>query len=619
LDATPQTVTATDRTAVRVPGDLVERFVAQVLRAPQADAVRANDVTLSYAVLNERANRVAHRLLALLPSGTPETFAPRIGMLCAHEAPMVAGLLGILKAGCAWVPLDPAWPAARLAAIACDAGLGALVTDQAHLAQARALPDLPLVDVDDPCDDGTAIDNPAVKIGPDTLAYIIYTSGSTGTPKGVMQTHGGVLTQVGRYSEALHLQPGDRLSGLSGYAYDAAIQDIFGALLNGATVCPLAVRGGGRLAERSRILERLTIDAVTILHATPSLFRYLFTDGYAGDLSSVRTVVLGGEAVRRMDFELYRSSFARGTQFVNGLGLTESTVALQFAADHDTRLLGQRVPVGTPVAGLAVELIDGSGAPGWRGEIVLTGPGLSPGYWPAHNPPGSGSPCVSRLRTGDRGYRLPDGRIVYAGRCDGQVNIRGYRVEPGEIEATLNGLPGVADSAVRAWDRDDEAWLAAYLVAEPGVEPCVDGLRRALAERLPAYMLPQTFEWLTALPRLANGKTARDRLPAPRPGQTSDPAPARTELETALLSIWSELLPVDTPGVHDDFFMLGGHSLLATRVVARIRDRLGIEIPLAGIFDAATVAGLAARIESGFPGDSAPALQHIPRQGRRRS
>lgn len=625
LDATPESVAATDRAAVRVPGHLVERFATQVLALPQADAVRTNDVTLSYAALNERANRVAHRLLALLPSGTPETFAPRIGLLCAHGAPMVAGLLGILKAGCAWVPLDPAWPAARLAAIACDAGLAALVSDQAHQAQARALPERPLVAVDDPCDDGAAGTDPFVKIGPDTLAYIIYTSGSTGTPKGVMQTHGGVLTQVGRYSQALRLQPGDRLSGLSGYAYDAAIQDIFGALLNGATVCPVAVRGTGRLVERSHILERLAVDAITILHATPSLFRYLFGDGHAGavDLPSVRTVVLGGEAVRRTDFELYRSRFARGTQFVNGLGLTESTVALQFAADHDTHLSGQRVPVGRAVAGLGVELIDESGAPGWRGEIVLTGPGLSPGYWPAQNGPAGDPVRVSRLHTGDRGYRLPDGQIVYAGRCDVQVNLRGYRVEPGEIEAILNGLPGVADSAVRVWNRDGEAWLVAYLVAgpgvEPGVEPGVDVLQRALAERLPAYMLPQTFEWLTALPRLANGKTARDRLPAPRPGQVSDPVRAQTGLETALLSIWSELLPVDTPGVHDDFFMLGGHSLLATRVVARIRDRLGIEIPLAGFFDTPTVAGLAERIESGFPADSVPALLRIPRQGRRRS
>jgi len=332
---------------------------------------------------------------------------------------MVAGVLGIYKAGCIWVPLDPAWPVARLAAIASEAGLSAVVTDQAHLAQARALaePSLPLVDVDGRCDGGEAIIDPAVHVGPDTLAYIIYTSGSTGAPKGVMQTHAGVLTQIGRYSEALQLRPGDRLSGLSGYAYDAAVQDIFGALLNGATVCPLDVRGAGRLTERSQLLERLTIDAITILHATPSLFRYLFgDDGHVVDLSSVRTVVLGGEAVQRTDFELYRSRFAPGTQFVNGLGLTEATLALQFVADHETHLSGQRVPVGTAVTGLTVELIDESGEPGWRGEIVLHGSGLSPGYWSAQYRHADGPARVSRLRTGDRGYRLPDGQIVYASR-----------------------------------------------------------------------------------------------------------------------------------------------------------------------------------------------------------
>jgi acyl-coenzyme A synthetase/AMP-(fatty) acid ligase/acyl carrier protein len=510
--------------------------------------------------------------------------------------------------------------------IAADAGLAAVVTDPAHLEQARGLhmmceSPIPHIVIHAHSDAMAVAIDPIVDITADALACIIYTSGSTGSPKGVVQTHGGIVIQVGRYSEALRLTPADRLSGLSGYAYDAAIQDIFGALLNGATVCPLAVRGsGGHLAEQSVVVDRFGADSITVMHATPSLFRYLFGSEIDSrhDLSTVRAVVLGGEAVRRSDFELYRTHFARGTQFVNGLGLTESTVALQFVADHDTRLHGQWVPVGTPVAGLDVDLIDDAGVSSWFGEIVLTGSGLSPGYWPGFL--NGMKPALSSLHTGDIGRRLPDGQIIYVGRRDGQINVRGYRVELGEIETTLSELPGVADSAARVWYRDDDAWLAAYVVAEDGAEPGPDKLRAALANRLPPFMLPQTLEILEALPRLANGKLARDELPAPRHRHESGLVPARSELESELLSIWGGLLQLGTLGIHDNFFTLGGHSLLATRVIARIRDRLDLEVPLASIFDAPTVAGLAVIIESVRDNnESVPALMRIPREGHRSS
>jgi len=630
LGTLPAPVAATDWS-----GNLVERFVFQVRRAPQAVAVRTAEAVLSYGALNELANGVAQQLLSLSPSissslwPSSQLTVPRVGLLCAYDERLVAGLLGILKVGCAWVPLDPAWPADRLAMIVADAGLAAVVTDPAHLEQARGLSatresPIPLVVVHAQSDAMAVATDPVVNISADALACIIYTSGSTGSPKGVVQTHGGIVIQVGRYSEALRLTPADRLSGLSGYAYDAAIQDIFGALLNGATVCPLAVRGsGGHLAEQSVVVERLGADSITVMHATPSLFRYLFgSENNRHDLSSVRAVVLGGEVVRRTDFELYRTHFVRGTQFVNGLGLTESTVALQFVADHDTRLHGQWVPVGTPVAGLNVDLIDDAGVSSWFGEIVLTGTGLSPGYWPDYLPGDlhGTKQALPSLYTGDIGRRLPDGQIIYVGRHDGQINVRGYRVELGEIEATLSGLQGVADSAARAWYRDGDAWLAAYIVAEDGAEPVPDELRAALADQLPPYMLPQTLEMLEALPRLANGKLARDELPAPRRRHESGLAPARSELESELLAIWGDLLQLETLGVNENFFTLGGHSLLATRVIARIRDRLDMEVPLASIFDAPTVAGLAVMIESvRNSNESVPALMRIPREGHRSS
>ncbi|HJP37733.1 MAG TPA: amino acid adenylation domain-containing protein [Gammaproteobacteria bacterium] len=598
-------------------GHLVERFAAQVQRAPQAIAVRTTDAMLSYAALNAQANGVAQQLLSILLS--PDAESPRIGLLCGYDQRLVAGLFGILKAGCIWVPLDPAWPAARLKSIAADAGLAAVVTDPLHRQQAEGLCGS-LVDITE-C---AVASDPEVSIAADALACIIYTSGSTGTPKGVMQTHSGVVIQVGRYSRALRLASSDRLSGLSGYAYDAAIQDIFGALLNGATLCPLAVRGSDQhLFEQSAVLEQLASVSTTVMHATPSLFRYLFSDHDNGentrDLSSIRTVVLGGEPVRRSDFELYQQYFARGTQFVNGFGLTESTVALQFMADHDTPLHGQQIPLGMPVAGLEVDLIDESGTSSWYGEIVLSGTGLSPGYWGQTTLNTQGSGSRSSFLTGDIAYRRPDGQMIFAGRRDAQINVRGYRVELAEIEATLCALSGVADSAARIWQRDDDTWLAAYIVPAPGVELQAGNLRAALAERLPAYMLPQSFDCLEVLPRLTSGKLARHELPAPLRTPVAESAAARTALEVELVSIWGDLLQRETLGVNDDFFALGGHSLLATRVIARIRDQLDLEIPLAGLFDAPTVAGLAELIESIRQDHQEPALTRIPRHNRRSS
>ena len=574
---------------------IVSRFIAQVRCAPKAIAVRAGRRALSYGELNEQANTVAARLLSRAPISDPD--APRIGLMCSPGTSLVAGLIGILKAGCAWVPLDPSWPATRLAAMAGDADLSAIVVDATHADRALELSESPIAIVE--LDDEASADEPAVEIAAEQLACIIYTSGSTGLPKGVMQTHRGIVTQVDRYARSLELVPADRLSGLSSYAYDASIQDFFGALLNGATVCLYDVRGE-QLAEDTALVSAMVADGITVVHAAPSLYRYLFGGDLncAHDLSAVRLVVLGGELVRRSDFELYRSRFAHGARFINGLGLTESTLALQFHAGPDTRLIGQSVPVGDAVAGLRVELIDDDGEPGWRGEIVLTGEGLSPGYWrqPEQTAKHFGPGPV--LRTGDIGRRLPDGRIVHVGRRDEQLNIRGYRVEPGEIEAALGEQDGVADGAVAVVERHGEPWLVAYLAAAGNNRPERTDIRAGLEARLPGYMVPQAFEWLDALPRLANGKIDRAALPAPRFVRETGAGlvPANNELEAKLLAIWREVLQLETLGVHDDFFALGGHSLLATRVIARVRDQLGIEVPLINLFEYPTIAGFVASL-----------------------
>jgi acyl-coenzyme A synthetase/AMP-(fatty) acid ligase/acyl carrier protein len=396
-------------------------------------------------------------------------------------------------------------------------------------------------------------------------------------------------------------------------------------LLTGAAVYPLAMRETMRAGvSSSELVDRLVSAKITVLHATPTVYRYLLGGelSCAHDLSCIRLVVLGGEAVRRADFEIFKARFSRGTQFVNGLGLTESTLALQYFADHDTRLLGQVVPVGEAVGGLEVALLDESGTPSWYGEIVLTGSGIAAGYW--------GQPALTRrcftaddagtvYRTGDIGRRLPDGQIVYVGRRDDQVKIRGYRVELGEIESQLGAHPQVSACVAAVDEGPGAARLVVYVVATAGAAVVVEELRAYLGAHLPDYMVPQGYELVDELPLLANGKVDRSRLPAPQWGRDAQQAyvPPRTELEDVLTGIWLDVLQLDEVGVHDDFFALGGHSLLATRLISRVRDHLDLEVPLFSLFESPTVRSLASAIEAMKEKDNLPPIVTISRAERR--
>ncbi len=433
-----------------------------------------------------------------------------------------------------------------------------------------------------------------------------------------MQTHAGLLIQIGRYSASLNLTPEDRLSLLSGYGFDAAVQDIFGALLTGAAVLPVDMRAArGAVA----VVDELVAARATVLHATPTVYRHLLGADLRceHDLSRFRLLVLGGEVARRSDFELFKARFRPGTKFVNGFGLTESTCALQFFGDHDTSLPDAFVPLGEPVAGIDVELQDESGRPGWYGEIVLRGQGIAAGYW---NRPtltetrfGADSAYPQRrlYRTGDIARLLPDGQLAYVGRSDDQIKLRGFRIALGEIEVALSRHPSVGECAAAVIEQvPGDGQLAAYLKTLPGAAPTAEELRAFCRRSLPDWMLPQAYVVLDELPRLANGKVDRQRLPTPdRPSPSA--VPPRTELEARLSEVWAGLLKLDEVGIHDDFFLLGGHSLLATRLISRIRGQLAIEIPLVILFEHSTVARLAGAIAAGTgkavargTGDSGP-------------
>ncbi len=473
-------------------------------------------------------------------------------------------------------------------------------------------------------------------VPPEAVAYLLYTSGTTGGPKGVMQSHRNVLAHIRAYGNRLEIGPEDRLSMLPNLAFDAAVMDLFGALLNGAELCPYDLRGEGA----DRLGGFLVRRAVTILHATPTVYR-AFAAGLDGAqrFPGVRLVVLGGEEATRRDLEICRRHFGPACRLVNGLGPTESTLALQSFLDPGDECERPGLPVGHPVAGTEVTLLHAAGeqAATWGvGEIVIGSPHLALGYWRAPgrtaeafvpDPRRSGG---RRYRTGDLGRLLPDGGIEFCGRRDLQVKIRGVRVEPAEVEALLAAHPAVAQAAVVAYQArpGDSASqrLAAFFTARPrpgdaaetgeagGAEqraPAPDALRELLRARLPAAMVPDLVAALDALPAGPTGKVDRRALMelaarTDRPPATAVFAAPASPTERTLAAIWSELLGIERISRHDDFFDLGGHSLLITRVRSRLEAALGIDLPLAELFAAPTLEAAAAATDRAR-GQEAPA------------
>ncbi len=579
---------------------LCSRFEQQARLFPTKLALTTQEHQWSYAELNRQANRIAHTLLKHCGQG-----GERIALLFDHGAPMVAAILGVLKSNNAYVPLDRFHPQERLAYISGNCRTAVFVSDRNNLAQALALGNrtVPVIDVDD-IDGATPIDNPALAVSPNALAYILYTSGSTGQPKGVMQNHRNVLHHIRCYTNNLHIGCDDKLTLLSTYGFDAAVQDIFGALLNGATLCPLDVK---TLAPAA-LVEQIVKQTATIYHSTPTVYRYLFS-GLSGqeDLSAIRMIVLGGEEVQKTDVDLFKKHGSQECILVNGLGPTESTLTLQHFITHKTQLSAHRVPVGYPVEDTEVVLLDETGmATEVYGEIGIRSEHVALGYWDRPkltaasfltDPQGG----TRRLyRTGDMGRLLPDGSIGFCGRKDFQVKIRGYRIELGEIEAVLAQHPSVTVSVVLASeDSPDDRRLVAYIVAAAGSVPSAHELRSFLHRKLPEFMVPSAYVFLNSLPLTPNGKLDRKALPAPdhnRAELENSFAAPRTSVEEILADIWAEVLKHDKVGIHDNFFHLGGHSLLATQIVSRIHGAFGIELPLRCMFESPTVADLAMRI-----------------------
>ncbi|MBN1204929.1 MAG: amino acid adenylation domain-containing protein [Myxococcaceae bacterium] len=580
---------------------VAQRFEAQARRTPEATALLFGEERLTYAELDARANRLAH-LLGRHGVG-PEV---RVGLCVERSVELVVGLLAVLKAGGAYLPLEPDYPRERLAFMLEDGRVSFLLA-QAHLADripSRGEKRLLLEEIAAEVARESSATR-SVPLAPEHLAYVMYTSGSTGRPKGVAVTHRGICRLVTEANYA-RLGAGERVLQFAPISFDASTLEVWGPLLNGGAVV-VAPPGALSLEELGRVLGR---HGVTTLWLTAGLFHQMVEERLEG-LASVKQLLAGGDVVSPTHVRAVLQRFPDCT-VINGYGPTESTT---FTCCHRVSA-GQAVrallPVGRPIPHTEVLILDArlrSVPPGIPGELYIGGAGLARGYldrpeltaerFVPH--PTSSVPGARLYRTGDLARFLPDGTVEFLGRMDGQVKVRGFRIELGEIEEVLRSLPEVRDaSALVRQDGPAGKRLSAFVAPAPGSTPSPDALRAALASRLPAYMVPAQFTLVQALPLGPNGKVDRARLLALEDEATEGARavyrPPSTQDERNLAALWMQVLGVERPGLEDDFFALGGHSLLATRLVSRIQERFGVSLPLRALFEHTTLGALAAHL-----------------------
>jgi amino acid adenylation domain-containing protein len=580
---------------------IAARFECQAVQSADRMAVDGPHGTLTYGELNRSANCIAHRLLSL-DAASHRTVA----LLVDQGAPFAAAIIGALKAGYCFVPLDPTYPAERNGFMLTDSAAGVLLTNRRHLATAVQLapPGVAIVDIDELKD---AAAEPPHRTDPDQAAYILYTSGSTGTPKGVVHSHRTVLHNAWRHHDVLQHGPDDRQSLLYPCSVYGGLRDIFNALLNGASLHHYDVRERGTASLADWLVEH----RVTIYCSVVTIFRHFargLSDGQC--FPDVRAVKLGGEAPGAQDVELFRSHFDPSTVLHCGLGSTETGMTLHFSVTRETTIDGPAIPLGEPVRDVKVLLLDETGeavAEGEIGEIVIESPYVAVGYF---NRPdlcgrvfrGEAGRTGRRFFTGDLGRKGPGGLFEHQGRRDRQVKIRGNRIEPREIELALESLDEVRDAAVVAHqDAAAGPRLTAWYVPARRPAPPASELRRLLRSRLSGHLIPTDLLELDQLPLLPNGKVDRQALVKmdAAGSRRSEPGPMapRTATERALMTIWGRLLPTPPDSITADFFALGGHSLIAIQMTTECERQFGVRLPLATLLDHSTVEDLAALID----------------------
>jgi amino acid adenylation domain-containing protein len=580
---------------------LIPQLIARQARlVPDATAVVDGNNRMNYAELNHHANQLAHHLLSL--GAQPGTI---IGLCVERSCDLVVGLLGILKASSAYLPIDTTFPTERITFMLADSQAQIVVTQQAFADKFSGVTScLICLDADAGILASLPIHDPACAAMPDDLAYVVYTSGSTGRPKGVMITHKSVLNLAYWHRHAFGITTSDRASQLASPAFDAAGWELWPYLSAGASV--FVVDEDTRF---SAILLRdwLIANQITVSFLPTSLAERIIELEWPAHVV-LRYLLTGADTLHAYPPPSLPFSL------VNNYGPSEATVLVTSAVIPPNPQADTPPPLGRAIANTQIYLLDEHLYPvpiGVTGEICIGGVGLARGY--LHRPDLTGerfvpnpfavAPGERLYRTGDLARFLPDGQLAFAGRIDNQIKIRGYRIEPDEISSVLNQQPVIQASIVVSREETrDEKYLVAYVVPVPGMALSPGDLRAALATHLPDYMIPAIFVQLDAMPTTPNGKIDRRQLPVPdamntlRDGDISVPTSPIEERVVVLVALLLNL-PAEDVGIDDNFFLMGGHSLLGTQLIARIFEAFGVELTLRTIFDAPTVRQLAAEIE----------------------
>ncbi len=595
-------------TATDYPKDkcVHQLFEAQVEKTPEAIALQFKQDQLTYRELNERANQLAHYLKT--KGVKADTL---VGICLERSLEMVVGLLGILKAGAAYVPIDPQYPEERLRFIVDDTQIPLLLTQSQWQDHLQHLPgERFCLDTEWTAIANYRSDSPTADVTSDNLMYVIYTSGSTGQPKGVMVPHKGITNLLSWKQRNFGVDSNDKVLQTYPFSFDASVCQIFWPLCNGATLV-LAEPDGHK--DTQYLVKTIQQEGITIVGLVPSIIRYLLQEEGIEGCRNLKQIICGGEALERELVErCYESLEVERPILQNQYGPTEASVLSNYW-DCDSQSPFAIAPIGRPVDNVQLYILDRYLQPapiGVPGELHIGGEGLARGYlnretltaekFIAH--PFSQEPDSRLYKTGDLVRYLPDGNIEFIGRIDYQVKIRGFRIELGEIESALSQHPSVQQCIVIVGeDTPGEKYLIAYWVAETDEPPTVVELRQHLAKTLPDYMVPSAFMRLDAFPLTSNDKVDRRALPKPSSADkltSSSYVAPRSPLEQELVEIWAKVLKPERIGIHDNFFELGGHSLLATQVISQIREALSVELPLTTLFESPTIAELCEHIEN---------------------
>ncbi len=585
-------------------------FEAQVERTPETVAVyslRERDggslaEQVTYGELNRRANRLAHHLrnLGVKPEST-------VGLCLERSAEMLVAVLGVLKAGGSYVPIDPDLPTERKQFLLADAGIQVLVTEACYSSGFGEFAGMMIrLDADAATIALGDESNPTPLATPSNRAYVIYTSGSTGQPKGVEIEHASIVNYTQCAAEQFRLTPADRVLQFASLSFDTSAEEIFPTLATGGT---LVMRDASMSLAPAEFLAECGRRGVTVLDLPTAYWRQLTREAASQTLSlpgSIRLVIIGGERAAPEDVAVWQQLFGEGATLMNGYGPTEVTIVATFwTAPTQGPITSAETPIGRPIANAQAYVLDRQMQPvpiGVAGELYIGGAGLARGY--LNRPELTTQRFVPNpFRAGERLYMtgdmvrfLPDGNLEYLNRADNQVKVRGFRVELGEIEAALTSHEQVRQCVVHPWsDPSGQTRLAAYLVCD-GEVPDANALRSFLSRTLPDYMIPADFVSLPAIPLSRNNKLDRKALPEPTVAQQGLKlgfvAP-RNEMELELAAIWEEVLGVSPIGVRDNFFDLGGHSLLAVQLVSRVGRRFQCSVPLAALLSDGTIERLA--------------------------